>query len=102
MASFKIGDRVEIPLTKSVGCKLDHSHVLRIAREYNQNFLFIADLDGKECDLHWLEHSQVGERFLLEEIKLWSEESNSWEIVKTIQSINEEIKEKETTERKNS
>ena len=91
---FKKGDRVEIPLSKSFGCTWEKSLILNGARAYGQNYLYIVNINSHVCELHTRQSGIVGEKFLLEEVKLWSEESNSWETINTIQKINEEIKEK--------
>lgn len=94
--NYKVGDKVEIPLTKSRGCSWENSLVFRDIKALEQNYLYIVDIYKDECELHYFKDASVGERFLLSEVKLWSEQSNTWETVEVIQNINEEIKEEES------
>lgn len=97
MKELAIGCKVEIPLTKSVGCSWGSSITLNRAKRLNQCYLYIINIHEDECELHFDKNAEIGESFLLKEVNLWSEESNSWETINTIQNINEEIKEKSKT-----
>lgn len=91
--SLKIGDKVEIPLTKSQGCEWERSLCIQRAKKNNQNYLYIVDIKRGECELDWTNQTTLGEKFLLQEVKLWSEDSISWDIIEEIKHINEEFEE---------
>lgn len=94
MKEFIVGDRVELPLTKSVGCPLSSSLVIRRALKEQQNYLYIVSVNPLErsVELH-VEEDDLGERFSFEDVKLYNDESPTCEMFKMLIEINEEVQE---------
>lgn len=99
---FKEGDKVEIPLTKSVGLKWERSENIMKALGSNQPFLYVEWTYEDNVYLSWNSNERLpggkrssgGERFLISEVNLFTEASPTTEVIlllrKTIKEINGE------------
>jgi hypothetical protein len=104
MKTFKLGNKVEIPIHKSCGCSWKRAVCIDRAFGYNQNYLYVVgfslvgDLKNR-IELAFAENA-LGEHFLEKDLTLWTEESPTIEEIKKIRSIYLEINGEETVETK--
>ncbi len=96
MLKWKPGDKIELPITKSVSVRWNNSIIINIAISRGQNFLYVLEpLDFKPDVIHiGLEkYWTVGEHFLAEDLKFWSRDTPPVAKIIQLHLIHEEIHE---------
>lgn len=92
---LKVGDQVEIPITKSVGVSWSKSELIKRALSYGQPFLFVIvvrTVKGHSIvELGLYDNSSFGESFLLSDITRFTKNSPQTEGIKLARKIYEEI-----------
>lgn len=69
---FKIGDKVKLPKTKSIGRAVDSSTAIRKARSLRQDFLYINDIDFGKYTLGE-RRSNGGDFFAVSDVEKYDE-----------------------------
>ena len=86
--TFKVGDKVKIPKTKSRGCSLSSSHIVDKAKRENQDYLFIIRIDecyaikGDTYVLHWRYNGDNfgGDYYVKSDLEHYEEFPEKWAI----------------------
>ena len=92
MKNLQVGDKVEIPLIKSIGCDWEKCFSIKRAIAHNRNYLFICNINFNRVELSYTEHRTVGEKFDISDLKPYNLSSPNIETIlelkKTIREIN--------------
>lgn len=71
---LKIGDKVKIPKTKSIGVPLGHSTMVITAKSMGQDFLYFKNKDGYVYTLGVIMDGIAGDHFTIDDIELYDEQ----------------------------
>ena len=93
--SFNVGDKVEIPLVKRIGCAWETCLAIEFAINFGRNYLFVVDInyDKEVMELSHNKSQETGEMFLFKDVKILTPESPTCEMIQVLRIINEEIQE---------
>jgi hypothetical protein len=84
---FKIGDKVKIPKTKSIGDSIDHSSIIFHVKKRQINYLIIKDIVGETYILNVNDDSEGGDWFRKEDLELYFDNDFDEEINKIKKQI---------------
>jgi hypothetical protein len=99
---FKIGEKVLIPLKKSVGSSWLQSHVILQSLQKNQDCLYVVNIseDERVVELHIHPDTDLGEKFLTTDIQKYVSNVQISQLVKHHAKIQAEINGKKRQIRK--
>lgn len=87
---MKIGDKVRIPTTKSVGVSWGNSIVIKTALDKGQSYLYLTEVEEDVCFLSTKEEGFGYEQFLLSELEKYNE-NLPLEVIIELRKVYEEI-----------
>jgi len=71
---FKIGDKIRIPKTKSIGDDIKNSIAIKMAKEKKQNFLYFNGISGERFLLHCFFELNNGDFFSESDLEIYSKQ----------------------------
>jgi hypothetical protein len=98
MHNWQVGDKVELPIKKSIGCSWEKCEILRAAITVGQNYLFIVKQidNGREVELGLTSEWSLGEFFGRDDLKLWTTGSPDANQIRESRKIYKQIYGQET------
>ena len=90
--NLQVGDKIEIPLTKSIGCTWEKSVAIQTALAANQNYLYLCAINKDDVEISALEGHLMGECLDHSEVKPYSENSPDIQTIRELRKSIQEIK----------